>query len=106
PVVFISLVLGLGMMLFPFFGALFNGLSSPSNRWMFAVALPVSIGVSFLLTDYKTLTKKDMRNFLITIIIFIVVSWWGPNFNIYQPILLVPLTLMLLTFFVFFLQFI
>lgn len=29
-----------------------------------------------------------------------------PNFNIYQPILLVPLTLMLLTFFVFFLQFI
>lgn len=53
------------MMLFPFFGALFNGLSSPSNRWMFAVALPVSIGVSFLLTDYKTLTKKICVIFLL-----------------------------------------
>ncbi|WP_271004140.1 YfhO family protein [Listeria seeligeri] len=106
PVVFFSLLFVFVMMLFPFFGALFNGLSSPSNRWMFAIALPISMGVAFLLTDYKSLTKKDMRNFLITIVIFLCVSWWGPNFNIYQPILLVPLVLMILTFLVFLLQYI
>ncbi|MBC6298300.1 YfhO family protein [Listeria sp. FSL L7-1517] len=106
PTLFFSLLIGFVMMLFPFFGAIFNGLSSPSNRWMYALALPISIGVSFLLTDYKTLTKKDIRNFLITIVVFLCVSWWGPNFNIFQPALIVPLVLMILTFIVFLLQYI
>ncbi|MCM0583385.1 YfhO family protein [Weissella diestrammenae] len=49
----------IGLML-PIFAAIFNGGSSPSNRWMFVLSLPMALMTINLLVQLKTLTNRDI----------------------------------------------
>ncbi len=58
PLLGTSFILGLIMLLFPQFGALFNGLTSPSNRWTLMLSLPIAISVCILIEQLDKLTHK------------------------------------------------
>lgn len=53
------------ILLVPFFAALMNGGTSPSNRWTFLVMFPVAITVIYLLDNLVTIDKKDLIVFTI-----------------------------------------
>ena len=59
------------MLLFPAFGAAFNGLMSPSNRWTLMLCLPVSLSVCILLEHVKKLSPKMLKYITITTAIYI-----------------------------------
>ncbi|MBZ2405592.1 YfhO family protein [Liquorilactobacillus hordei] len=58
PLLGTSFILGLIMLLFPQFGALFNGLTSPSNRWTLMLSLPIALSVCILIEQLPKLTHK------------------------------------------------
>lgn len=59
------LIAGIGLLM-PAFAAIFNGGSSPSNRWTFILALPLAISAVYFLNNLPTLTKRDWTWFYIT----------------------------------------
>ena len=59
------------MLSFPAFGAAFNGLMSPSNRWTLMLCLPVSLSVCILLEHVKELSPKMLKYITITTAIYI-----------------------------------
>jgi uncharacterized membrane protein YfhO len=52
-------------LLSPIFAAIFNGGTSPSNRWTFMLALPVGLATVLLLNHLDDLDKRDWSAFLI-----------------------------------------
>ncbi|BDR57722.1 hypothetical protein XA3_01630 [Xylocopilactobacillus apicola] len=55
---------GLGLLL-PFFASVLNGFSSPSNRWLLLVQLPLGIAAVLLLEHLSELVKADYLIFVI-----------------------------------------
>lgn len=62
--------LSLVMLAFPCFGAFFNGMMSPSNRWTLMLVLPVSLSVCLLLSKIKSLSPKMLRYFTFSLLIY------------------------------------
>ncbi|MDN7145492.1 YfhO family protein [Liquorilactobacillus mali] len=73
PLLGTSFILGLIMLLFPQFGALFNGLTSPSNRWTLMLSLPIAISVCVLIEQLHKLTHKTKLTFTYCLAIY---SFW------------------------------
>ncbi|WP_025022391.1 YfhO family protein [Ligilactobacillus hayakitensis] len=61
PLLASTFILSFIMLLFPQFGALFNGMMSPSNRWTLMLCLPLSLAVSELLEKLPTLSDRTMK---------------------------------------------
>lgn len=73
PLLAISFGLGFVMLLFPQFGAFFNGLTSPSNRWTLMLSLPISISVCVLIAQIEVLTRKT--KVIMTCSLFVYSLW-------------------------------
>lgn len=80
----IWLLTGIGL-LFPVFAAMFNGGSSPSNRWTFLLALPLALAAVHLLNHLDELSTRDWYwfygvGFLMALSLFVVsgFSWQTP----------------------------
>lgn len=56
------LISGIGLLI-PAFAAIFNGGSSPSNRWTFMLALPLALATVHFLQNLDKLTRKDWCGF-------------------------------------------
>lgn len=59
----IWLISGIGLLI-PAFAGIFNGGSSPSNRWTFMLALPLAIAAVYFLAALPKLDKKDWYSFI------------------------------------------
>lgn len=55
--------LGFVMLLFPFFGALFNGGMAPSNRWTLLLSLPLALASCLLAQHAAALTNRMFKYF-------------------------------------------
>lgn len=51
------------MLLFPFFGALFNGGMAPSNRWTLLLCLPLALATCVLVQELRQLTDRTIKLF-------------------------------------------
>lgn len=91
PAICLSLIIGGTMILFPFFGALFNALSSPSNRWTFALAFPIGLSVMFFFHRVKEFDKKDLRNAVIFSCIWLLLI----NYKAYWDQLVIPVLVLI-----------
>lgn len=67
---------------FPIFAAIFNGGSSPSNRWLFLLSLPISLMVLHLMAQLHTLNKQDYLSFFITGVLASLSLFVISNFNL------------------------
>lgn len=61
PLIITSFLIGLTMLLFPMFGALFNGFQSPSNRWILLLFVPFSLGTAFFIDSIKKITTAEIK---------------------------------------------
>lgn len=66
----------------PVFAAILNGGSSPSNRWLFMLSLPISAMLFLMLKHLSELTNHDYIWFLIVGIISTVSLFITSNFNL------------------------
>lgn len=66
----------------PIFAAMLNGGSSPSNRWIFLLSLPISCMVLHLMNQLDTLTKRDYFWFFMTGLISGLSLFIISNFNL------------------------
>ncbi|BDR57723.1 hypothetical protein XA3_01640 [Xylocopilactobacillus apicola] len=57
--------IGVICMLVPFLCGVLNGMSSPSNRWLLLLQLPLGLSAAFLLDHVSELTKKDFQCLMI-----------------------------------------
>lgn len=92
PAITTSLVIGFIMMLIPVFGVVFNAMSTPSNRWTFALAFPISLGFMFFFQRLNEFDLKDFKRTVIVIVPFI----FTLNFASYWDQLLLPLIILLI----------
>ncbi|KRL00270.1 YfhO family protein [Liquorilactobacillus capillatus] len=96
PLLASSFIIGGVMLLFPFFGASFNGFMSPSNRWTLMLALPLAIACCLLITKVSQLSPKMLRlfrNSLIIYVIFIICCYYFQNDEkIFIPLLFLFVT--------------
>lgn len=58
------LIAGISL-LFPICGGIFNGFSSPSNRWLLLIQLPLGLAAVLLLDHFSELDRRDYLIFLI-----------------------------------------
>lgn len=68
----ISVLVGI---LFPAIGAIFNGLSAPSNRWIFLGALGFSFATMVLIDHLGELTRNDLATMIVAALGLIVLVW-------------------------------
>ncbi|MHC9533118.1 YfhO family protein [Dellaglioa sp. L3N] len=61
PLISISLIIGLIMLLFPMFGAIFNGFQSTSNRWILTLFLPIALTSAFLIDSLATIKLAEIK---------------------------------------------
>ncbi|WP_409022106.1 YfhO family protein [Dellaglioa sp. P0083] len=61
PLMTTSLSIGLIMLLFPMFGAMFNGFQAPSNRWILLLFVPISLGSAFFIDSLKKITLPEIK---------------------------------------------
>lgn len=91
------------MLLFPLFGALFNGFMAPSNRWTLMLALPLSFACCILITNVSKLSSKLIhlfRNLLIIYSVFIISCYYFQNDEkIFIPLLFLFVTYGVLAFY-------
>lgn len=102
PGITLSLILGGMMVLLPFFGAIFNALSSPSNRWTFALAFPIGLSVMFFFDQLKTFDKKDFNRALIVSIICLALI----NYKSYWDQLVLPISVLFLSMLILYVTFV
>ncbi|WP_419154882.1 YfhO family protein [Weissella minor] len=69
------------MLLSPIFAAIMNGGSSPSNRWILMLALPVSLASIILLNNLNTLQKKDFYWMTSSLVVASVSLLYSNNFD-------------------------
>lgn len=86
----LSLAVGGVMLLFPMFGAIFNAMSSPSNRWSFALGLPISLVIMFFISRVKEFNRQDLKSSSIVIVIFLLTL----NYKVYWAQLLLPVIIL------------
>ncbi|WP_311408054.1 YfhO family protein [Liquorilactobacillus uvarum] len=96
-------VLGGIMLLFPLFGAFFNGFMAPSNRWTLMLALPFSFACCILITNTSKISSKTVhlfRNTLFAYAIFIICCYYFQNDEkIFIPLLFLFVTYRTLVFY-------
>lgn len=68
----LSIILSLSfiILLFPYCGAVLNGLMSPSNRWTFMLCFALAFATCILLQNITNIDHKTMRNFVISSTIY------------------------------------
>lgn len=66
-------VIGLVCSIFPLFAAMFNGFTSPSNRWMFLLTLPLCIASVFFFDQLNLMSLNDWHGIIKVLLIFVVV---------------------------------
>lgn len=72
PLLVASLGLSFAMLLFPFFGAVFNGMLAPSNRWTLLACLPLSLGVCILIQNSRQLSPKILKIFTYSLLGYLI----------------------------------
>ncbi|KRM94926.1 hypothetical protein FC19_GL000027 [Liquorilactobacillus aquaticus DSM 21051] len=90
-------IIGGLMLLFPLFGAFFNGFMAPSNRWTLMLALPLSLASCILIQNVPQLSPKIVRLFRNTLIIyavFIICCYYFQN----DEKIFIPLLFLLITY--------
>ena len=71
PLLCLSFIISFVMLLLPFFGAFFNGMMSPSNRWTLLSCLPVSLAVCILLKHARQLSEKTLKIFSFSLFAYV-----------------------------------
>ncbi len=71
PLLFWSFLVSFIMLLFPFFGAVFNGMLAPSNRWTLLTCLPMALAVCCLIKNSHQLTQKTLKSFTYSLLIYV-----------------------------------
>lgn len=67
----VFVIAGIGLFI-PAFAAMFNGASSPSNRWTFMLALPLALATVYFLSNLDKLMRKDWVWFsLVGVVMFV-----------------------------------
>ncbi|MHC9537684.1 YfhO family protein [Dellaglioa sp. BT-FLS60] len=61
PLLIASFTIGLVMLLFPLFGALFNGFQAPSNRWILLLFVPVALSCSLFIDSLKKIDLSEIK---------------------------------------------
>lgn len=61
PVINAAIIIAFIGMFFPQFAAVFNGFSSPSNRWQLLLSLPLALGACLLVEQARTLKDNELR---------------------------------------------
>ncbi|MCQ2557318.1 MAG: YfhO family protein [Ligilactobacillus sp.] len=97
PILCASFALSLVMFLLPFFGALFNGGMSPSNRWSLMLCLPMALAVCLLLEEAPNLSARTLKIFSLATLVYLI--WISGNYffdndqKIFIPIIFLLVTL-------------
>ncbi|CAM2872894.1 YfhO family protein [Dellaglioa algida] len=61
PLLITTFIMGLIMLLFPLFGALFNGFQAPSNRWILLLFVPVALSSSLFIDSLKKMDLAELK---------------------------------------------
>lgn len=80
----LSFIIAAICLLFPVLCGIFNGFSSPSNRWLLLMQLPLGIASVILVDHYKKLNKIDFRIFVIFSVIMGISLLLTSDFGKYQ----------------------
>lgn len=73
PLLATTFILSFIMLLFPVFGALFNGGMGPSNRWTLLLCLPIALASCILVQKSVALSDRLFKYFSYTLLIYAVV---------------------------------
>lgn len=73
PLLAVSLGLTVLFTLIPAVAAIFNGFSSPYNRWLLLAFVPVALAVAALIDNLATLTPQEYRFINITLLVYMVI---------------------------------
>ncbi len=65
-----TFILSFIMLLFPFFGALFNGGMAPSNRWTLLLCLPIALATCTLIKNASWLSDRLFKYFSYALLVY------------------------------------
>lgn len=74
PILARLVVLGGIFLLFPWIAAIFNGFSSPANRWVFMLQLPIALCVCFFVNHYRMAFNQKILKITTAILIVQIIS--------------------------------
>lgn len=72
-------------LMLPQFSAVANAMSTPSNRWLFLIVLPMSLATMILVDQLKNLTQNDLRWLIGASAGLIVLVWITKGFTLKLP---------------------
>ncbi|KRL05998.1 YfhO family protein [Liquorilactobacillus oeni] len=102
PLLFTCFILGGILLLFPAFGAFFNGLTSPSNRWTLLLVLPISFSTCILISHAHELSAKVIKYFTVCLLsysLFLLATYFFQNNEkLFVPIIFLFISYGLLLF--------
>lgn len=72
-------------LMLPQFSAVANAMSTPSNRWLFLIVLPMSLATMIFVDSLKTLTRNDLRWLIGASAGLIILVWITKGFTLKLP---------------------
>ncbi|MGF2385509.1 YfhO family protein [Lentilactobacillus otakiensis] len=72
-------------LMLPQFSAVANAMSTPSNRWLFLIVLPMSLATMILVDQLKNLTRNDLRWLIGASAGLIILVWITKGFTLKLP---------------------
>lgn len=73
PLLSTTFIISFVMLLFPVFGAIFNGGMAPSNRWTLLLCLPIALATCALVQDSVKLSDRLFKYFSYALLIYAVI---------------------------------
>ncbi|OFA12524.1 bacterial membrane protein YfhO [Lentilactobacillus sunkii] len=72
-------------LLFPQFSAIANAMSTPSNRWLFLIVLPMCLATMIFVDELPKLTRSDITWLIVASFSLIVLVWITKGFTLNIP---------------------